>query len=91
MGFFFSKFALNLHSIDSYFISLKFALWKSKLLRGDYSVNIQSRIMVLVHGTSSHWHLSINKVSFNPFSTFKDMARTDIQYEKVNCYGEITQ
>jgi len=33
-----------------------------KGLRGDNYVNIQGRIMVLVHCPSSHCHLSINKV-----------------------------
>jgi len=56
---------------------------------GDNYVNIQGRIMVIVHCPSSHCHLSI-KFHFNPFSTVKYMARTDIHYEKVNCYGEIT-
>jgi len=33
---------------------------KPKWLSGDNSVNIQDRIMVLVHGTSSYPYLSIN-------------------------------
>jgi len=33
-----------------------------KWLRGDYTVNIQSRSMVLVHCPSIHCHLSINQV-----------------------------
>ena len=52
-------------------------------LRGDNSVNKQGRIMVLMHCLSSHSYLYTNR--FNPFRTFKDMARTDIHYEKVNC------
>ena len=36
----------------------------NKWLRGDNTVNIQVRIRVLVHDTSSHWHLYINQVSF---------------------------
>ena len=60
-------------------------------LRGDNSLNKQGRIMVLVHCLSSHSYLHLyTKFYFNPFSTFKDMARTDINFEKVNCYGEIT-
>ena len=51
-------------------------------LRGDNSVKIQGRIMVLVHCLSSHCHLSINQVPFNPFCTFQDMARTGNNYEK---------
>jgi len=38
--------------------------YKTKWLSGDNSVNIHGRIMVLVHNTSSHCHLSINHVSF---------------------------
>ena len=45
-------------------------------LWGYNSVNIQGRIMVLVHCPSSHCHLSINQVSF------QDMARTHIHYEQ---------
>jgi len=37
---------------------------KNKWLWGDNSANIPSMIIVLVHGTSSYYHLSINKVSF---------------------------
>jgi len=33
-------------------------------LRGDNSVNIQGRIMVLIHCPSSYCYLSINQVSF---------------------------
>jgi len=33
-------------------------------LKGDNSVNIQGMIMVLMHGTSSHCHLSIYQVWF---------------------------
>jgi len=39
------------------------SIMKNKWLRGDNSVKIQSRIMVLVHCPSSHCHLSINQVS----------------------------
>ena len=35
-----------------------------KWLRGDNSINIQGRIMVLVHCPSPYCHLSINHVSF---------------------------
>ena len=37
---------------------------ENKRLSGDNYVNIQGRIMVLVHCPSSHCHLSINQVSF---------------------------
>ena len=35
---------------------------ENKWLQGDNYVNIQGRIMVLVHCPSSHCHLSINQV-----------------------------
>jgi len=35
-----------------------------KLLRGDNSINIKGRIMVIVHCPSPYCHLSINQVSF---------------------------
>ena len=38
--------------------------YEKKWLRGDNSVNIQGRIMVLVHCPSSHFNLPINQVSF---------------------------
>jgi len=39
--------------------------------------------MVLVHCPSSHCHLSINQVSFDPFCTFQDIAmQTNNHYEK---------
>ena len=41
-----------------------------KWLRGDNTVNIQSRIMVLVHSTFFHCHLSINQVSFQSLLYF---------------------
>jgi len=37
---------------------------KNKWLWGDNSANIPSMIIVIVHGTSSYYNLSINKVSF---------------------------
>ena len=52
--------------------------YEKKWLRGDNSINIQGRIMVLVHSTSSHCCLSINQVSFQFLCTFQDMARTGI-------------
>ena len=65
-------------------------------LRGDNSVNIQGRIMVLGFCRSSHCHLSIYKFHFNPFCTFQDMARTGNNCEKwlrgestVNIQGKI--
>ena len=38
--------------------------YEKKWLWGDNSVNIQGRIMVLVHCPSSHFNLPINRVSF---------------------------
>jgi len=52
-------------------------------LWGDNSVNIQGRIMVLVHYPSSHYHLSINQVSFQ--SLLSGLATL-----MKNGYGEIT-
>ena len=48
----------------------------NKWLMGDNSVNIQGRIMVLVHYPSPHCHLSINHVLFNANSSFKVIHRT---------------
>ena len=63
-------------------------------LRGDNSISIQGRIMVLGFCPSSHCHISINH--FNPFFTFQDMARTGNTNEKwlrgdntVNLQGRI--
>ena len=53
-------------------------------LWGDNSINIQGRIMVLEHCPSSHCHLSINQVSFNPCCTLQDLARTSNHYERKN-------
>ena len=55
--------------------------YEQKWLRGDNTVNIQSRSMVLVHCPSPDCRLSITKFPFNPFCTFQDMAQTDIHYE----------
>jgi len=44
---------------------------KNKWLWGDNSVNIQDRIMVLIQCTTSHCHLSINQVSFQPSLYFQ--------------------
>ena len=52
-----------------------------KWLRGDNYVNIQGRIMVLVHCPSPDCHLSINQAQFQSFFTFQDMVWTGIQYE----------
>jgi len=52
---------------------------------GKNSVNIQGRIMVLVHHLSSYSYLYIF-ISI----PIKDMAQSGIHYKKVNCYGEIT-
>jgi len=43
---------------------------KKNILRGDNYVNIQGRIMVLVHCASSHCHLSINQVSLQSLAYF---------------------
>jgi len=40
------------------------SIMKNKWLRGDNTVNIQGRIMVIMHCPSSHCHPSINQVSF---------------------------
>jgi len=65
-------------------------------LRGDNSINIKGRIMVIVHCPSTHCHLSISQVSFQSLCTFQDMARTGNNYGKwlrgdntVNIQGRI--
>jgi len=60
---------------------------KEKMFMGDNSVNQQGMIMVLVLGTSSHCHLSINQVSFQSYCTFQDMAQTGIHYDKYKVKG----
>jgi len=45
-------------------------VWALQWLWGDNSVNIQGMVMVLVHCTSSHCHLSINQVSFQSLLYF---------------------
>ena len=57
-------------------------LRRKKMVTGDNTVNIQGRVMVLVHSTSSHCNLSITKFHFNPFCTFQDMTQTGNNYEK---------
>ena len=52
-------------------VSDRHPLWKTKWLRGDNSVNIQGRIMVLVHCPSSHCHLSINHFWFKCQQSFE--------------------
>jgi len=49
---------------------------KNKWLWGDNSINIQGRIMVLVHCPFPHCYLSINQVSFKFQSSFKVIGRT---------------
>ena len=50
---------------------------KYKWLRGKNSVNIQCRIIVLVHCPPSHCHLSINtKFHLNANTSFKVICRT---------------
>jgi len=46
-------------------------LWKSKWLMGDNSVNIKGRIMVIVHSSFSHCHLSTNQVLFQSLKYFQ--------------------
>jgi len=46
-------------------------IMKNRWLRGDNSVNIQVRIMVLVQCTFSHCQLSINQVSFQSLLYFQ--------------------
>ena len=48
-----------------------------KWLKGDNSINIQGRIMVLVHCPSPYCHLSINHVSFK--SQHQLFARQDTE------------
>ena len=43
---------------------------KNKCLRGDNYVNIQGRIMILVHCPISHCHLSINQILFQSLLYF---------------------
>jgi len=45
-------------------------VWALQWLWGDNSVNILGMVMVLVHCTSSHCHLSINQVSFQSLLYF---------------------
>jgi len=54
----------------------------NKWLRGNNYVNIQGRIMVLVHCPSPDCHLSINQVPIQSLLYFQDMARTHIHYEQ---------
>ena len=63
-------------------------LWKKQWLRELSTVNIQGRIMGLVHGTSSHCHLSINQVSFQSLLYFPRYG-PGRQHLWKNGYGEI--
>jgi len=45
-------------------------LYGKKWLRVDNYVNIQGRVMVIVHCPSSHCHLSINQVPFQSLLYF---------------------
>jgi len=60
------------------------SIMKNTWLWGDNSVNIQGRIMVLVHFPSYllTFIYLLTKFHFNPFSTLKDMVWTCIRYEK---------
>ena len=58
------------------------SIMKNKCLWGDSSVNIQGRIMVLVHCPSPHCHLSINQVSIQSLLYFPRYRRTGNHYEK---------
>ena len=49
---------------------------EKKMVMGDNSVIIQSRINVLVHCPSSHCNLSIHQVSFQSLLYFPRLART---------------
>ena len=59
--------SINQVSLQSHLYFPRYGLdrhaWWKKWLRGDNSINIQGRIMVLVHCPSPHCHLSINQVS----------------------------
>ena len=58
------------------------SIMKKKWLRRDNTVNIQGRIMVLMHSTSSPCHLSINQVSFQSLSVFLSLPSTGIYIQK---------
>ena len=59
-------------------------------LREHNSINIQGRIIVLVHCHSSHCHLSINQVSFQTRLYFPRYGPAGIMYEKKNGEREMT-
>jgi len=61
---------LNLNPFFSFQDMTRTGIQYEKLLREDNSLNIQGRIIVLVHGTSSHLHLSMNQVSFQSLLYF---------------------
>ena len=54
------------------------SIMKKKWLWGDNTVNIQGMIMVIVHGPSSHWILSINQVSFQSLVYFPRYGQATI-------------
>ena len=64
---------------------------KNKWLWGDNSVNIQGRIMILVHCTPSHCHLSINQVSFQSHLYFQRYGPDRHPLLNYNGKVEITQ
>jgi len=61
---------------------------KNKWLRRDNSVNIQSRILVLVHCPSSH--LSINQVSCQDMAGQATLMKNGRGDNTVNIQGRIT-
>ena len=85
------------------FISIPFVLSKiwpmaqtgihygKKWLRGDNYVNIQGRIMALVHCPFPDCHLSINQVSFQFLLYFPRYGPDKHPLWKINSEGEITQ
>jgi len=61
--------------------------YKTQWLSGDNSVNIQGRIMVLVHGTFCNCHLSLNKVSFQFLSYLTRYGPDFREHKDVNSYS----
>ena len=54
---------LNFNPFSTFQDMASRATMMEKWLWGDNSINIQGRVMVLVHCPSPHCHLSINQVS----------------------------
>ena len=56
-------------------------IMKNEWLRGNNYLNIQCRIMIIVHCTSSNCHLSINQVSFQSSLYFPRYGRCRHPYK----------